>query len=210
MNEDEDFRAEQAHLMDAEAERIRQEVEDAASDPAAQVEWIRQSNLIYGGLAGAGLVVVQPFLDRDLARPVCDGVRHCVRRLDTVARSAPGVESAGGVSASGEQVAVRRGGQGGRTSLGVCWRHGGFLAHLHRCGDRVPGRGVRRGGSALLGICAAGVRLRVPLEISSPQGARGVTNAIRHRRCRCGWRHRASCDQTHGCRGRWTRTSLSS
>ena len=62
MNEDEDFAAEQAHLVRAEAERIRQEVEDAASDPAAQVEWIRQSNLIYGGLAGAGLVVVQPFL----------------------------------------------------------------------------------------------------------------------------------------------------
>ena len=62
MNEDEDFAAEQARLVEADAERIRQEVEDAASDPAAQVEWIRQSNLIYGGLAGAGLVVVQPFL----------------------------------------------------------------------------------------------------------------------------------------------------
>lgn len=62
MNEDKDFLAEQAHLMEAEAERIQQEVEDAASDPAAQEEWIRQSNLIYGGLAAAGLVVVQPFL----------------------------------------------------------------------------------------------------------------------------------------------------
>jgi amino acid transporter len=48
--------------METDAERIRQEVEDAASDPAAQVEWIRQSNLIYGGLAAAGLVMVQPFL----------------------------------------------------------------------------------------------------------------------------------------------------
>jgi amino acid transporter len=62
MDEDEDFLAEQAHLMETDAERIRQEVEDAASDPAAQVEWIRQSNLIYGGLAAAGLVMVQPFL----------------------------------------------------------------------------------------------------------------------------------------------------
>ncbi len=62
MNEDENFLAEQAQLMEAEAERIRQEAEEAAADPAAQVEWIRQSNLIYGGLAGAGLVVVQPFL----------------------------------------------------------------------------------------------------------------------------------------------------
>ncbi|TCN44845.1 hypothetical protein EV644_10117 [Kribbella orskensis] len=62
MDEDKDFLAEQAHLTETDAERIRQEVEDAASDPAAQVEWIRQSNLIYGGLAAAGLVVVQPFL----------------------------------------------------------------------------------------------------------------------------------------------------
>jgi fatty acid desaturase len=62
MNEDEKFLTEQARLIEAEAERIRQEAEEAAADPAAQVEWIRQSNLIYGGLAGAGLVVVQPFL----------------------------------------------------------------------------------------------------------------------------------------------------
>ena len=61
MNEDEDFLAE-AHQMEAEAERIRQEAEDVTSDPAAEQEWIRQSNLIYGGLAAAGLVVVQPFL----------------------------------------------------------------------------------------------------------------------------------------------------
>lgn len=47
---------------EAEAERIQQEVEEATADPAAQEEWIRQSNLIYGGLAAAGLVVVQPFL----------------------------------------------------------------------------------------------------------------------------------------------------
>jgi hypothetical protein len=61
MNEDEDFLAE-AHRMEAEADRIRQEAEDVTSDPAAEQEWIRQSNLIYGGLAAAGLVVVQPFL----------------------------------------------------------------------------------------------------------------------------------------------------
>jgi hypothetical protein len=74
MDEDEDFLAEQAHLIEAETERIRQEVEDAASDPAAQQEWIRQSNLIYGGLAGAGLVMVQPFLTEtslDLSAMVC-------------------------------------------------------------------------------------------------------------------------------------------
>jgi hypothetical protein len=58
MNED----TEQARLAEAEAERIRREVDEASADPAAQEEWIRQSNLIYGGLAAAGLVVVQPFL----------------------------------------------------------------------------------------------------------------------------------------------------
>lgn len=62
MDEDEDFLVEQARLLEEDAERIRQEVEEATSDPAVQEEWIRQSNLIYGGLAAAGLVVVQPFL----------------------------------------------------------------------------------------------------------------------------------------------------
>jgi hypothetical protein len=69
MDEDEDLLGEQARLMKAAAEaageRIRQEFKDDASDPAAQEEWIRQSNLIYGGLAAAGLVVVQPFLTVD-------------------------------------------------------------------------------------------------------------------------------------------------
>ncbi|MFD3406406.1 hypothetical protein ACFWUU_37315 [Kribbella sp. NPDC058693] len=68
--------AEQTHRADAEAEaeRIQQEVEDATSDPASQEEWIRQSNLIYGGLAAAGLVVVQPFLTSsplDLPAKIC-------------------------------------------------------------------------------------------------------------------------------------------
>lgn len=59
---------------EAEADRIQQEVENATSDPAAQEEWIRQSNLIYGGLAAAGLVVVQPFLTSsplDLSAKIC-------------------------------------------------------------------------------------------------------------------------------------------
>ena len=74
MNEDEGFLAEQARLVEAEAERIRQEVEEGTPDPAAQEEYIRQSNLVYGGLAAAGLVVVQPFLTEsslDLSATVC-------------------------------------------------------------------------------------------------------------------------------------------
>ena len=31
-------------------------------DRPQQQEWLRQNNLVYGGLAGAGLVLVQPFL----------------------------------------------------------------------------------------------------------------------------------------------------
>ena len=70
MNEDEDFRADQGRLAKAkaeaeaaaDAEQIWQEVDAAASDPAVQAEWIRQSNLAYGGLVAAGLVMVQPFL----------------------------------------------------------------------------------------------------------------------------------------------------
>ena len=73
MNEDKDSLVEQAQLMgaqaEADAERIRQEVEEATSDPAAQEEWIRQSNLVYGGLVGAGLVVVQPFLTENSLDP---------------------------------------------------------------------------------------------------------------------------------------------
>jgi hypothetical protein len=61
----EDFTDEHAQLTEAEAGRIRQEFEDAVADPAYQEEWIRQSNLIYGGLAASGLVVVQPFLTED-------------------------------------------------------------------------------------------------------------------------------------------------
>jgi hypothetical protein len=41
-----------------EAARIRQ----AAQEPDQQREWIRQNNVIYGGLIAIGLVLVQPFL----------------------------------------------------------------------------------------------------------------------------------------------------
>jgi uncharacterized membrane protein len=31
-------------------------------DPGQEQEWLRQNNLIYGGLIGVGVVLVQPFL----------------------------------------------------------------------------------------------------------------------------------------------------
>lgn len=80
MSEEKDVQAEQALLREAararilESERMQQAIEEATSDPAVKEEWIRQSNLIYGGLAGAGLVVVQPFLTSgplDLSATVC-------------------------------------------------------------------------------------------------------------------------------------------
>src|SRR3954464_9021703 len=95
MNEDKELSAEQADVLqaeaEAEAEAIRQEVEDAAEDPAVQEEWVRQSNLIYGGLAAAGLLVVQPFLSDsslDLSARVC----VIAFAVYSVACRAPGVE----------------------------------------------------------------------------------------------------------------------
>ncbi|MGW6196762.1 hypothetical protein ACWF0M_11510 [Kribbella sp. NPDC055110] len=76
MNDDEDLRLEQAarETAEAEGERLRSEAEDATNDPAVQEEWIRQSNLIYGGLGAAGLVMIQPFLTTsplDLTATIC-------------------------------------------------------------------------------------------------------------------------------------------
>ncbi len=75
MKEDEDFAMDPAQLAEVEAaERIKQDAVDAAADPATQREWIRQSNLIYSGLAAAGLVLVQPFLTEtslDLSATIC-------------------------------------------------------------------------------------------------------------------------------------------
>ncbi|MFC0623141.1 hypothetical protein [Kribbella deserti] len=82
MNEDKDLTAEQARLIEAaaeanaaiEAERVLRETETVTADPAVQEEWIRQSNLTYGGLVGAGLVMVQPFLTEtslDTSATVC-------------------------------------------------------------------------------------------------------------------------------------------
>ena len=37
-------------------------IQQASREPAQQQEWIRQNNVIYGGLIAVGLVLVQPFL----------------------------------------------------------------------------------------------------------------------------------------------------
>ncbi|GAA1696631.1 hypothetical protein GCM10009745_48380 [Kribbella yunnanensis] len=82
MTKDEDLTVEQARraeaeaeaAAEAEAERVRQHIEDATADPAVQTEWIRQANLMYGGLVAAGLVMVQPFLTEtalDLSALIC-------------------------------------------------------------------------------------------------------------------------------------------
>jgi hypothetical protein len=46
----------------SEAERAKQQVDQKIKDPMLQKETIRQDNLIYGGLVGIGIVMVQPFL----------------------------------------------------------------------------------------------------------------------------------------------------
>lgn len=68
MDKERDFLAE-ARAMEVEAARAQEEARAAAEEPAAQREWIRQSNLIYGGLGAAGLVVVQPFLTAESLDP---------------------------------------------------------------------------------------------------------------------------------------------
>jgi hypothetical protein len=45
--------------MREDAEQI---VARLTNDPAQQQEWLRENNLIYGGLIGAGAVLLQPFL----------------------------------------------------------------------------------------------------------------------------------------------------
>lgn len=47
---------------------------DTKEDPELEQEWVRQNNLIYGGLIGIGVVMVQPFLTAsslDLTAKVC-------------------------------------------------------------------------------------------------------------------------------------------
>ena len=55
--------ADQAEQVEA---RVRKEVDDLErrlrNDPVVVGQWIRQNNLIYGGLIGIGVVMVQPFL----------------------------------------------------------------------------------------------------------------------------------------------------
>ncbi|MFF0267294.1 hypothetical protein [Kribbella sp. NPDC004536] len=66
-------RADATEAVEA-AYRLRDDAADTQSDPAIQEEWIRQSNLIYGGLGAAGLVAVQPFLTTsplDLTATIC-------------------------------------------------------------------------------------------------------------------------------------------
>ena len=153
MNEDEDFLAE-AHQMEAEAERIRQEAEDVTSDPAAEQEWIRQSNLIYGGLAAAGLVVVQPFLTETSLDPSA---------LVCVIAFAVSIPLLAALLVLNRQEEFRR-----RTSKSA-WR----FIDPSRCR-------LRRGRRPLLGLRAPGVRLEVPLKIPSPQATRsGLTGWFR-------------------------------
>src|SRR5690349_13596162 len=45
-----------------EAVRDAEQLRQAAQEPEQQWEWIRQNNVIYGGLIAVGLILVQPFL----------------------------------------------------------------------------------------------------------------------------------------------------
>jgi hypothetical protein len=59
---DPEQRAAQRKQAEEEARRKTAWIEQAAQEPGQQQEWIRQNNLIYGGLIAVGLVLIQPFL----------------------------------------------------------------------------------------------------------------------------------------------------
>jgi uncharacterized membrane protein len=59
-----------ARLLDVPAERMV----TVRADPAQEQEWLRQNNLIYSGLIGIGVVMIQPFLTAaslDLTAKIC-------------------------------------------------------------------------------------------------------------------------------------------
>ncbi len=65
------------HNRQAQEEALRQAalIRQAAEEPEQQREWIRQNNVIYGGLIGIGLLLVQPFLT---APPLDWSAKVCV------------------------------------------------------------------------------------------------------------------------------------
>lgn len=52
--------AEQIRQATEEARRLAARIQQATEEPEQQREWIRQRNVIYGGLIAIGLVLVQP------------------------------------------------------------------------------------------------------------------------------------------------------
>jgi hypothetical protein len=52
----------EARRLEDEARRQAAWIQQAATEPEQQREWIRQNNVIYGGLIAVGLVLVQPFV----------------------------------------------------------------------------------------------------------------------------------------------------
>jgi hypothetical protein len=66
-----DIRAEEAVIVKEDSEHERAWL---GQDPEQMQEWLRQNNLIYGGLIGIGVVMVQPFLTAaslDLSARIC-------------------------------------------------------------------------------------------------------------------------------------------
>jgi uncharacterized membrane protein len=72
---DSEQQAEQIRQATEEARRLAARIQQATEEPEQQREWIRQSNVIYGGLIAIGLVLVQPFLT---AAPVGWSAKACV------------------------------------------------------------------------------------------------------------------------------------
>jgi hypothetical protein len=72
---DRERRAVEGRRAEEEARRQAAWIEQSAREPEQQQEWIRQNNVIYGGLIAVGLVLVQPFLT---ATPLDWSAKICV------------------------------------------------------------------------------------------------------------------------------------
>ncbi|GAA4209160.1 hypothetical protein [Actinocatenispora rupis] len=69
-----EWQSAEARQAEDDARRQAERFEQAAREPEQQQEWLRQNNMVYGGLIAAGLVLVQPFLTvshLDLSARIC-------------------------------------------------------------------------------------------------------------------------------------------
>lgn len=145
--------------MDEDREaRIRKQVEALEArlrnDPVVVQEWLRQNNLIYGGLIGIGVVMVQPFL----AAPSLD-----LAAMISVVGFALAIPILGALVMLNEQEVARRKIvetrfiDAVRAAAQVCAGVGVVAGFWHI--SWIAGLGIIGGGIVAVAVIAAGYRL---------------------------------------------------